>query len=140
MSIDEIGVPALVAGVLGYPMPVMPGPHLRMCRALLASGEGWSRCVLGGNEYVRMTLPAARFGLLAKQVRAGDVVYRNLRDGDLCIANRQPTLHRNGFTAHVVRVLPDMAFHLPNNITEPFNADFDGDEAGPPAACADPGR
>jgi hypothetical protein len=28
----------------------------------------------------------------------------------------------------VVRVVPDLALHLPQNVTEQFNADFDGDE------------
>jgi DNA-directed RNA polymerase beta' subunit len=65
---------------------------------------------------------------LANQLAVGDIVYRNLRDGDLVVLNRQPTLHRNGFTAHVVRVLPDLAIHLPQDVTRQFGADFDGDE------------
>ena len=32
-------------------------------------------------------------------------MYRNLRDGDLMLTNRQPTLHKPGMMAHRARVL-----------------------------------
>lgn len=36
---------------------------------------------------------------------AGKIVYRHLRDGDLLLTNRQPTLHKPGLMAHRARVL-----------------------------------
>ena len=35
---------------------------------------------------------------------AGKIVYRHLRDGDIMLTNRQPTLHRPGLMAHRARV------------------------------------
>ena len=35
----------------------------------------------------------------------GKIVYRHLRDGDLMLTNRQPTLHKPGLMAHRARVL-----------------------------------
>ena len=35
----------------------------------------------------------------------GKIVYRHLRDGDLLLTNRQPTLHKSGLMAHRARVL-----------------------------------
>ncbi len=35
----------------------------------------------------------------------GKIVYRHLRDGDLLLTNRQPTLHKPGLMAHRARVL-----------------------------------
>lgn len=35
----------------------------------------------------------------------GKIVYRHLRDGDLLLTNRQPTLHKSGVMAHRARVL-----------------------------------
>ena len=127
LGICEIGVPMELARVLSYPMAVLRG-NLIEAKVMLGLGTGWSRCVLGGNEYIRATLPEKRLRFLSNQVQVGDTIYRDLRDGDLVIVNRQPTLHRNGFTAHIVHLVPDLAFHMPPNITEPFNADFDGDE------------
>ena len=46
---------------------------------------------------------------------AGKIVYRHLRDGDLLLTNRQPTLHKPGLMAHRARVLkvclPDHCLH-----------------------------
>ena len=36
---------------------------------------------------------------------SGKIVYRHLRDGDLMLTNRQPTLHKPGLMAHRARVL-----------------------------------
>ena len=35
----------------------------------------------------------------------GKIVYRHLRDGDVMLTNRQPTLHKPGLMAHRARVL-----------------------------------
>ncbi|KAK9845826.1 hypothetical protein WJX81_003612 [Elliptochloris bilobata] len=59
----------------------------------------------------------------------GKIVYRHLRDGDLLLTNRQPTLHKPGLMAHRARVLKGertIRMHYANCAT--FNADFDGDE------------
>jgi DNA-directed RNA polymerase I subunit RPA1 len=56
-------------------------------------------------------------------------VLRHLRDGDIVLFNRQPTLHRVSMMAHKVRVLPGdrtIRFHYAN--CQSYNADFDGDE------------
>ncbi|GJP44529.1 hypothetical protein CLOM_g3917 [Closterium sp. NIES-68] len=56
-------------------------------------------------------------------------VYRHMRDGDVVLVNRQPTLHRPGIMAHRVRILKGektLRLHYANcNV---YNADFDGDE------------
>jgi len=56
-------------------------------------------------------------------------VYRHLRDGDVVLVNRQPTLHKPGIMAHTARVLKGqrtIRMHYANCST--YNADFDGDE------------
>ncbi|KAG5052248.1 hypothetical protein JHK87_004446 [Glycine soja] len=76
----------------------------------------------------------------------GKVVYRHLKDGDVVLANRQPTLHKPSIMAHIVRVLKGektVRMHYANcRVTTvnnfvlffplrdlcTYNADFDGDE------------
>ena len=56
-------------------------------------------------------------------------MYRHLRDGDVLLVNRQPTLHKPGIMAHTARVLQGqrtIRMHYANCST--YNADFDGDE------------
>ena len=38
--------------------------------------------------------------------QVGDVVERHLRDGDVVLFNRQPSLHRMSIMAHRVKVMP----------------------------------
>lgn len=47
----------------------------------------------------------ARGGGGAQGTGLGKIVYRHLRDGDLMLTNRQPTLHKPGLMAHRARVL-----------------------------------
>ncbi|MFQ6081437.1 MAG: DNA-directed RNA polymerase subunit A'', partial [Candidatus Bathyarchaeia archaeon] len=58
----------------------------------------------------------------------GFIVERHIKDGDIAIFNRQPSLHRMSIMAHYVRVLPHKTFRLHLCTCPPYNADFDGDE------------
>ena len=50
-------------------------------------------------------------------------------DGDTCILNRQPSLHRGSLMAHVARVRTGTyTLSISPTVTSPYNADFDGDE------------
>jgi len=55
-------------------------------------------------------------------------VDRQLKDGDIILFNRQPSLHRMSIMAHEVKVLPHKTFRLNPAVCPPYNADFDGDE------------
>ncbi|TDA29826.1 MAG: DNA-directed RNA polymerase subunit A' [Hadesarchaea archaeon] len=65
---------------------------------------------------------------LAQKLEPGYVVERNLRDGDIVLFNRQPSLHRMSIMAHRVRVMPGLTFRLNLCVCPLYNADFDGDE------------
>lgn len=51
-----------------------------------------------------------------------------MRDGDIIVFNRQPTLHKMSMMGHRVKVLPWSTFRMNLSVTTPYNADFDGDE------------
>lgn len=56
-------------------------------------------------------------------------VSRILKDGDVVLMNRQPTLSKRSILAHRVKILEnDRIFRLPMSVTQGYNADFDGDE------------
>jgi DNA-directed RNA polymerase I subunit RPA1 len=60
---------------------------------------------------------------------ANKQVLRHLRDGDILLLNRQPTLHKPSIMAHKARVLTGektIRMHYAN--CNSYNADFDGDE------------
>jgi DNA-directed RNA polymerase subunit A' len=64
----------------------------------------------------------------AEMIDQGFIVERHLRDGDMVLFNRQPSLHRMSIMAHEVRVMPHKTFRLHLCVCTPYNADFDGDE------------
>lgn len=56
------------------------------------------------------------------------LVYRYLRDNDICILNRQPTLRIEGMMAMRVKLVPHKTFRFNLGVCSAYNADFDGDE------------
>lgn len=56
-------------------------------------------------------------------------VCRHVKNGDILLLNRQPTLHKPSIQAHHARILPEekvLRLHYAN--CKAYNADFDGDE------------
>ena len=62
------------------------------------------------------------------KIEIGDIVERHLKNGDVVLFNRQPTLHRASMLAKKIIVRPCRTFRFNLASTKSFNADFDGDE------------
>ena len=62
------------------------------------------------------------------ELNIGDTVERHLRDGDMVVLNRQPTLHKASMMSFKVFVRDGKTFRFNLASTKAFNADFDGDE------------
>ena len=58
----------------------------------------------------------------------GDIVHRHLKDGDIILLNRQPTLHKGSMLAVKIKVMKHKTIKMNLATTKTFNADFDGDE------------
>lgn len=58
----------------------------------------------------------------------GDVIEREMMDGDYIIVNRQPTLHKQGMMGMQVVLHDELTIGLHLGYTRAYNADFDGDE------------
>ena len=61
-------------------------------------------------------------------LKIGDIVERQLRNGDVVLLNRQPTLHKGSMLAQKIIVRDCKTIRMNLAITKTFNADFDGDE------------
>lgn len=61
-------------------------------------------------------------------LQIGQTVKRQLRNKDIVLLNRQPTLHKGSMLAKEVVVKPGKTFRMNLATTKTFNADFDGDE------------
>ncbi|KAK8843986.1 hypothetical protein IAR55_006779 [Kwoniella newhampshirensis] len=138
LRIDEVAVPEKVAVKLSYPERVTDY-NMNAMRDAIING---SRLHPGANVLERKGengAPSMRIALhvmkdresrkrWARDLRIGDIVHRHVRDGDIVLFNRQPSLHKLSIMCHRVRVRPWRTFRLNECVCNPYNADFDGDE------------
>jgi len=129
IDIDEVGVPERIAKELTLPLRVTE-KNLELTKSFVLNGPDKSP----GANYVirpdgrRKKISKENKEEIAKEVVPGYIVERHIKDGDIALFNRQPSLHRMSIMAHRVRVMPYNTFRLNLCVCVPYNADFDGDE------------
>jgi DNA-directed RNA polymerase subunit A' len=130
LDVGEVGVPTEVAARLTIPEKVTEW-NLSELGLLVQNGPdqypGALYIVRPDGRRIRLEFVAERQSL-AESLQPGFVVERHIRDGDIVLFNRQPSLHRMSIMAHRVKVLPYKTFRLNPCVCPPYNADFDGDE------------
>jgi len=129
LSINEVGVPEVIAKILTIPEKVTPWNLEEMRKLVLNGPDKWP----GANSVIKpdgrkISLKYVDRKAVAETLAPGYIVERHLRDGDIVLFNRQPSLHRISVMGHVVRVLPYKTFRQSLLVTISYNSDFDGDE------------
>ncbi len=128
LDIDQVGVPKSVAAALTYPEVVTPHNFQELIELVRRGPSAYP-----GASYI-VRADGSRFDLRNIRTTAevhlsiGDIVERMIRDDDVVIFNRQPSLHKMSMMGHRVKVLPWSSFRLNLSVVTPYNADFDGDE------------
>uniref|UniRef100_A0A8C2XF17 DNA-directed RNA polymerase subunit n=1 Tax=Cyclopterus lumpus TaxID=8103 RepID=A0A8C2XF17_CYCLU len=139
---NEIGIPMVFATKLTYPQPVTPWNVKELRQAVLNGPNIHPGASMVINEDGRKTILSAdcltQREAVAKQLLTPcpgphkmpmKIVNRHIKNGDVLLLNRQPTLHRPSIQAHCARILPGekvLRLHYAN--CKAYNADFDGDE------------
>jgi len=130
MDINEVGIPMDVAKRLTVPQRVTAW-NMDELKQLILNGPdnypGALYVVRPDGRRIRLEFVGERKDV-AETLQVGFTVERHLREGDIVIFNRQPSLHRMSIMAHRVKVLPYKTFRLHLCVCPPYNADFDGDE------------
>jgi len=125
LSINELGVPGDVAETLTVPEFVTKW-NLKEIKKLIKKED--KAVYLIRPNGIRKKITDQNKDEILKEIDVGFRVERKLKDGDICIFNRQPSLHRLSMLAHKVRIMPGKTFRLNPTVCKPYNADFDGDE------------
>ncbi|WP_405268289.1 DNA-directed RNA polymerase subunit A' [Methanobrevibacter sp.] len=128
ISINEVGVPEMIAKEVTVPVYVNEW-NIDEMRKYIENGPDvhpGANYVINGDTKRRVTDDTKEF--ILEQLEPGFIIERHLKDGDMVLFNRQPSLHRMSMMAHEVRVLPYKTFRLNLCVCPPYNADFDGDE------------
>ncbi len=130
ISMNEVGVPIEVAKILTVPERVNKF-NIQELRELVIRGPfehpGANYVIRPDGRRIDLRFPKDRTAI-AESLDVGYIVERHIRDGDVVLFNRQPSLHRMSIMAHRVKVLPYKTFRLNLCVCPPYNADFDGDE------------
>ncbi|VDK54176.1 unnamed protein product [Anisakis simplex] len=128
LPIDTVGVPRTIAQNMTFPEIVTPF-NVDKLQELVNRGDSQ----YPGAKYI-IRENGARVDL-RYHPRAADLllqpgyrVERHMKDGDIIVFNRQPTLHKMSMMGHRVKILPWSTFRMNLSVTTPYNADFDGDE------------
>uniref|UniRef100_A0A8C0KTH8 DNA-directed RNA polymerase subunit n=1 Tax=Canis lupus dingo TaxID=286419 RepID=A0A8C0KTH8_CANLU len=134
INTNEIGIPMVFATKLTYPQPVTPwnvqelrqavinGPNVHPGASMVINEDG-SRTALSAIDLTQ------REAVAKQLLTPATGVCRHVKNGDILLLNRQPTLHRPSIQAHHARILPEekvLRLHYAN--CKAYNADFDGDE------------
>lgn len=128
LSIDQVGVPRTIAQNLTFPEIVTPF-NIDSMQELVRRGNnqypGAKYIIRDNGERIDLRFHPKPSDL---HLQFGYRVERHIRDDDVIIFNRQPTLHKMSMMGHRVKILPWSTFRLNLSVTTPYNADFDGDE------------
>ncbi|XP_025193833.1 DNA-directed RNA polymerase II subunit RPB1-like isoform X2 [Melanaphis sacchari] len=128
LRIDEVGVPRTIAQNMTFPEIVTPfniDHMLELVRRGNSQYPGAKYIIRDNGERIDLRFHPKPSDL---HLQCGYKVERHIKDGDLVVFNRQPTLHKMSMMGHRVRVLPWSTFRMNLSCTSPYNADFDGDE------------
>ncbi len=129
LSINEVGVPVRIAKEMTVPVRVS-ARNIEDAKEYVRRGPENHP----GANYVtrldgrRVKVAEKNCEELSQSLEIGWIVDRQLRDEDIVLFNRQPSLHRMSIMSHRVKVMPYKTFRLNPAVCPPYNADFDGDE------------
>lgn len=128
---NQLGVPMKIAMNLTFP-EVVTQYNIEYLTELIKRGRdsypGANFVFPTGNAVAgRRILPIdLRYRKEKIELHYGDIVERHLKDGDIVLLNRQPTLHKQSMMGHRIKVINDpnlLTYRLSVAITTPYNAD-----------------
>lgn len=130
LDLSEVGVPESIAIKLTIP-EIITEWNIDDIKNLVINGPhtypGVNYIMRPDGVKIRLDFVEDRTNI-AETLEVGFLVERHLKDGDIVMFNRQPSLHQMSIMAHYVKVLPGKTFRLHPSVCPPYNADFDGDE------------
>ncbi len=127
LTINQVGIPRRIAENLTVPLYVTLW-NIDEAKKFLENKEYPTILNVIMKDGIRKRVTEVNRDELLKGLAPGQILERQLVDGDIALFNRQPTLHRLSIMAHIVKVLPGRTMRLNAAIALPYNADFDGDE------------
>ncbi len=124
ISINEVGVPEVITRELTV-AEYLTKINMKEIKGLITEGR-INYVTRPDGRRIKVTDENKKE--IRDNIATGWTAERQLRDNDIVLFNRQPSLHRMSMMAHRVRVMPYQTFRISPSVCPPYNADFDGDE------------
>ncbi len=128
LSLNEVGVPKEIAEELTVPERVTEFNKDQLIKLIKNTPDYPCAKYVFKAESRRLRVMEENKDLVIEGLAVGDLIERQMIDGDFVIFNRQPSLHRMSMMGHRAKILPYKTFRINTTVTTPYNADFDGDE------------
>ena len=128
MDVDEVGVPEAIAMQLTLQERVTHANIGDLRRRIIAGSntlDGAQAVIDTDGVVTQLEFCTDRTMI---NIVPGMVVERYMKNGDLVVFNRQPSLHKFSTMAHRAKIMPGSTLRLNLSCTTAYNADFDGDE------------
>lgn len=128
INIDEVGVPIAIAKVLQVPETVRPYNIDKLMTYFLNKNSTYPGC----SKIIKADTGATYFVESMRSditLEYGDILYRDMVDGDNVAMNRAPSLLYSAISGHRAKILPNGdTFRLSVNVADTlYGGDFDGD-------------
>jgi DNA-directed RNA polymerase subunit A' len=127
IMMNEVGVPKDIAEILTIPIPVTEW-NIKYIKEHIEHDREPKIEYAIRKDGVRIKITEQSKERVLERLSVGWIVERRLKDGDIVLFNRQPSLHRISMMAHNVKIIPGKTFRINPLVVIPYNADFDGDE------------
>jgi DNA-directed RNA polymerase II subunit RPB1 len=128
LSITQLGVPMKIAKNITRPCVVNERSRKFLTKLVQNGPDEYP----GANRLERLNGDQVSLRYVDRNsivLEVGDKVHRHMMDGDYVLFNRQPSLHKMSMMCHEVKVMKKGdTFRFNVAVTNPYNADFDGDE------------
>jgi len=127
IDLDELGVPWQISQNLTYPETVT-NFNKDILDQYVKNGPNPPHLQVGAKFVIQDSIIKDLRFIKNIDLKIGDTVERHLKDGDIVIFNRQPSLHKMSMMGHKIKIMDNSTFRMNLSATKPYNADFDGDE------------
>lgn len=135
LAIDEVGVPIVMAQEISYPETVTNENIVRLKSYIQNVIDDKHPKITYIYDYpnhpapdkINSKQPVEHLTRVMDNLQPGKVIKRNIMDGDICLFNRAPSLHRQSIMAFRSRIVPTKSLSMNPTVCIPFNADYDGD-------------
>jgi len=119
ISIDEFGMPKKIAMILTYP-DIVTEQNFEEMEQIVRNGPNIHP---GAKKIERLefdcfgtpspcTINLKHVNPSSVKLKIGDIIHRHIKDGDVCLFNRQPSLHRMNMMGHKARIVENNTFRL----------------------------